>query len=47
MHESELIMKIERLRRELNALVFEMGIKFWVITEHDRSTTTLLLPEEY
>ena len=21
--------------------------KFWVITEHDRSTTTVLLPEEY
>ena len=23
------------------------GIKFWVITEADRSVTTLLLPEEY
>jgi len=21
--------------------------KFWIITEHDRSTTTVLLPEEY
>ena len=23
------------------------GVKFWVITEHDRSLTTILLPEEY
>lgn len=23
------------------------GVKFWVITEADRSVTTLLLPEEY
>ena len=23
------------------------GIKIWVITEHDRSVTTLLLPDEY
>lgn len=23
------------------------GQKFWVITEHDRSVTTLLLPDEY
>ena len=23
------------------------GIRFWVITEADRSTTTILLPEEY
>lgn len=23
------------------------GEKFWIITEHDRSATTLLLPEEY
>ena len=22
-------------------------IKFWIITEHDRSATTILLPEEY
>ena len=22
-------------------------VKFWVITEHDRSATTILLPEEY
>ncbi|MFS0728353.1 hypothetical protein [Paenibacillus sp. 1P07SE] len=23
------------------------GMKYWIITEHDRSVTTLLLPEEY
>ena len=23
------------------------GVKFWIITEADRSVTTLLLPEEY
>lgn len=23
------------------------GVKFWVITEADRSSTTILLPEEY
>lgn len=25
----------------------ETGVKFWLITEADRSTTTVLLPEEY
>ncbi|MBD9354815.1 hypothetical protein [Methylomonas albis] len=25
----------------------EQSIKFWIITEADRSTTTVLLPEEY
>jgi hypothetical protein len=23
------------------------GVKFWVITEHDRSVTTILLPQDY
>jgi len=23
------------------------GVRFWIITEHDRSVTTVLLPEEY
>jgi hypothetical protein len=23
------------------------GVKFWIITEADRSTTTVLLPEDY
>lgn len=25
----------------------EDGVKFWIITEADRSVTTILLPEEY
>ena len=25
----------------------QSGIKFWIITEHDRSVTTILLPEDY
>ena len=23
------------------------GTRFWIITEHDRSATTILLPEDY
>jgi hypothetical protein len=23
------------------------GVKFWIITEHDRSATTVLLPDDY
>lgn len=33
--------------RLLSAYRTYEGIKFWVITEADRSVTTLLLPEEY
>lgn len=25
----------------------ESGVKFWIITESDRSATTILLPDEY
>lgn len=25
----------------------DQGVKFWIITEADRSTTTILLPSEY
>lgn len=32
--------------RIFSAFVID-GIKFWVITEYDRSATTILLPEEY
>lgn len=32
--------------RIFSAYVFE-AVKFWVITEADRSATTILLPEEY
>jgi len=33
--------------RLLSAYVSAAGIRFWVITEADRSATTVLLPEEY
>ena len=33
--------------RLLSAYSVTSGIKIWVITERDRSATTILLPEEY
>ena len=33
--------------RILSAYHIETGVKVWVITEWDRSATTILLPEEY
>jgi hypothetical protein len=33
--------------RLLSAYRDENGVKFWIITEGDRSATTILLPEEY
>jgi hypothetical protein len=33
--------------RLLSAYVLGCGIRVWIITEADRSVTTLLLPEEY
>lgn len=33
--------------RILSAYTTEDGIKFWIITEADRSVTTFLLPDEY
>lgn len=33
--------------RLLSAYVISPGVRVWVITEHDRSSTTLLLPSEY
>jgi hypothetical protein len=33
--------------RLLSAYVSESGTRFWIITEHDRSVTTILLPEDY
>lgn len=33
--------------RLLSAYTSAEGVKFWIITEHDRSVTTFLLPEEY
>lgn len=36
-----------RQSRVLSAYQTRVGTKLWVITEHDRSVTTLLLPDEY
>ena len=33
--------------RLISAYTSREGVKFWIITEHDRSVTTFLLPEEY
>jgi hypothetical protein len=33
--------------RLLSAYRSSDGVKFWIITEADRSVTTILLPEEY
>ena len=33
--------------RILSAYRTDRGVKLWVITEADRSSTTVLLPEEY
>ena len=37
----------ERQERVLSAYCTSRGVKLWIITEWDRSATTLLLPEEY
>ena len=33
--------------RVLSAYTLDTGVKIWIITEADRSATTLLLPSEY
>ncbi|MCB0171324.1 MAG: hypothetical protein KDJ52_17165 [Anaerolineae bacterium] len=33
--------------RILSAYTLETGVKIWLITEADRSVTTILLPQEY
>ncbi|MGH9463939.1 MAG: hypothetical protein ACRD1X_22275 [Vicinamibacteria bacterium] len=33
--------------RILSAYTLRTGVKIWIITEADRSATTVLLPEEY
>jgi hypothetical protein len=33
--------------RLLSAYNTKSGIRFWIITEHGRSVTTILLPEDY
>jgi hypothetical protein len=44
-HENEL--SLARGFRLLSAYTLHDGNKLWVITEGDRSATTVLLPEEY
>lgn len=38
---------MENGERVLSAYLDKNGVKFWIITEWDRSITTILLPEEY
>jgi len=38
---------IGRRIRILSAYRSSAGVKFWIITEADRSATTVLLPDEY
>ena len=38
---------VENDARILSSYLTSKGVKFWIITEHDRSVTTLLLPLEY
>jgi hypothetical protein len=38
---------VDRNLRILSAYKLETGVKVWVITESDRSVTTILLPSEY
>lgn len=33
--------------RLMSSYTLRSGIKIWIITERDRSSTTILLPEEY
>lgn len=38
---------VENGLRILSAYTSSSGVKFWIITEADRSATTVLLPNEY
>lgn len=38
---------IKRELRVLSSYALQNGTKIWIITEADRSVTTILLPEEY
>jgi hypothetical protein len=44
-HENEL--SVQKGFRVLSAYHLADGTKIWIITEADRSATTILLPEEY
>ena len=45
-HEDNMIALAQGFRL-LSVYSMRDGVKLWVITEADRSTTTILLPEEY
>ena len=38
---------LDQFARILSAYTSQAGTKFWIITEADRSATTVLLPDEY
>jgi len=38
---------LEQGTRLLSAYESKQGTRFWIITEWDRSVTTILLPEDY
>ena len=38
---------LKERNRLLSVYYGETGVKFYIITEHDRSATTVLLPEDY
>lgn len=38
---------LERGTRLLSAYQASNGVKFWIITEADKSSTTVLMPEDY
>ena len=40
-------LSLERGTRLLSAYQASNGVTFWIITEADRSSTTVLLPEDY
>lgn len=40
-------LSVEKGFRIFSAYKLQSGVKVWVITEWDRSATTILLPEEY
>ena len=38
---------LQERTRLLSAYTSARGVKYWIITEADRSSTTILLPEDY
>ena len=40
-------LSVEKGFRILSAYTLSTGVKIWILTEADRSSTCLLLPEEY